>query len=1186
MKVSASIDVLWQLAMGEAVSAEFGEIAPEHFLEAILKLAELNVEDLHRLAPDTQVVRLVSEDVAAVREELNARGINSKRARRELRGLLGKGGSPHRGGDMHRSPASREVFEAAARLAADAGSETLMALHLLQALLASPSPPMLLVLGEAVGQKAEPAPAGNGQAKEPVGLQQLTERLRAMRGELLTKVFGQDHAIHAFIEGLFNAEVVAAADEERRAPRAIFVFAGPPGVGKTFLAETGAGHLARPFKRFDMSAYSGHQQSEALVGMAKSFHAAHPGLLTEFVEQNPNAVLLFDEIEKAHANTIHLFLQILDAGSLEDKYHERNVAFRDTTIIFTTNAGRSLYERPNASGVHRASAAFHRKTILDALENEKNPHTREPFFPTAICSRMATGYPVLFNHLQVNDLERVVRAEVTRVGDLFERQYGRKVTFHDLIPMCLVLREGARADARTLRSQAEAFVKTEIFKFCQLFRTERLDEVMAQVERIHFTLEGDPTAFAPEVRALFETAEPPRLLLLAGEEWASTCRKAAPAAEWFTVDSPEEALQILATQAVDVALLDLWLGGSTAPASGTVFQFDHAPVAAKGLSRGQEFLRKVHERLPNLPVFLLAEARSDQEGVVAGGVDEELVMACVRAGGASGMLVAPSPAEEGEEQDELLQSFAAELLSTCKRLHREKAAARMGDERKALTFDTAPQMGGQSGEVAIRLRNLSLTRAIAAADAGEVLEDVERPRVRFDEVIGADGAKEELKFFIDYLKNPRRFSVLGLKPPKGVLLYGPPGTGKTMLARAMAGESNVAFLQASASSFVTMWQGSGPQSVRDLFERARRYAPAIVFIGEIDAVGKVRMGGAGGARATEETLNALLTEMDGFTGPSADRPVFVLAATNFSVEAQDPQNPERSARTLDPALVRRFSRSILVDLPDTAARRRYLALRLREQGKAEVSDGALDLLAEKSAGMSIANMEQVIEAAGRAAARKETAVTDDLLLEALDTAREGEAKEWSPEFLESTARHEAGHTLMYWLSGWWSPEVSIVARADHGGGMRRCEDEMKRESQTREEMLARIRTCLGGRAAEMLYYGEAGLTTGASGDLQHATGIARQMICGYGMDEEFGLLAVPELLQHAEALSSPLYQKVSESAARILAEQMARTLSLLKENQQHLDALAEGLLRKNRLHRTDLQEILPACPAPPSQETR
>jgi len=1008
-------------------------------------------------------------------------------------------------------------------------------------------------------------------------LEELTERLHRLRDELLKKVFGQDHAVHAFAEGLFNAEVVAAADSARKAPQGIFVFAGPPGVGKTYLAELGASMLGRPFKRFDMTTFSGHEQNDGLIGMAKMYRGAHPGGLTEFVEKNPNAVLLFDEIEKAHQNTIQLFLQVLDAGTLEDKFHERDVAFRDTIIIFTTNAGRTLYDRPNASGVHQASASFHRKTILSALETETDSRTGQPYFPAAICSRMATGYPVLFNHLGVNDLERVVRAELARVGGLIERQYYKQVAFDELVPMCLVLREGARCDARTLRSQAEAFVKTELHKVCQLFETDRLEDALAQVDTIRLALDQDFRQAGADVVSLFERQDRPHVLLVAADELASAYRAHVPEVEWHSAQTAETVLEVLAEHDVDMVLLDIWIGRVEGGFTVTMRQFDRAPAAARGLAAGQELLRKIHERAPAMPVHLLGLDEPSGDAGVSGHIDEELLMACIRGGGARGIVVGCPSDRAAADWQACRDRFAADLLSVCVRLYREKTTDRLGREHKVLTFDTAPRFDRLSGQMVVRLRNLRLSRAIAAADAGEILEDVERPRVKFDDVIGADAAKEELKFFVDYLKNPKRFAAMGLKPPKGVLLYGPPGTGKTMLARAIAGESDVAFLSASASSFVTIWQGSGPQNVRDLFARARRYAPAIVFIDEIDAIGRPRTGAVGGAQAGENTLNALLTEMDGFTSPSADRPVFVLVATNFRVQSEDQDAPERSARTLDPALVRRFSRSILVDLPDTAARKKYLNLRIAEAKRADVSDSALELLAEKSVGMSIAEIEQVIETAGRMAAKGDGLITDDIIIEAMDTAREGEVRKWSPEFLERTARHEAGHTIMYWLSGWLSPEVSIIARGDHGGGMRRCEAEIKRESLTREEMLARIRVSLGGRAAETLYYGQdAGLATGAAGDLEHATNIARQMICRYGMDGGFGLLAAPELLSRPEAVGTPVYQEVCRRSGAMLKEQMDATLKILEQHRDHLEGVAKTLIERNRLHRKDLESLLPA----------
>lgn len=392
-----------------------------------------------------------------------------------------------------------------------------------------------------------------------------------------------------------------------------------------------------------------------------------------------------------------------------------------------------------------------------------------------------------------------------------------------------------------------------------------------------------------------------------------------------------------------------------------------------------------------------------------------------------------------------------------------------------------------------------------------------------------------------------------------------------MLARAMAGETELAYLAATATSFVTVWQGSGPENVRKLFERARRYAPAILFIDEIDAIGKIRSGSSGSGHAEEMALNALLTEMDGFSEDHGNRPVFVLAATNFRVDAQE---YETSGAVLDPALVRRFSRSILVELPDLAARQRFFALRLAEGNNVKVSIQTINLLAEKSVGMSIANLERVIEAAGRMAFRNGVPLTDDLLIEALDVVLDGEPKEWTPEFLEGTAWHEAGHTVMYWHSGWLSPEVSIVARANYGGGMRRAVEEIERECLTQSELLANIRTDLGGRVAELIHFGEdGGLSTGAWSDLEHASNIARKIICRYGMDETFGLATMAEIMSHREAVGTPLYREVQQRVSAILKKQEALTRECLIRHKQELDAVAKALLKKNRLMKSDLEAI-------------
>lgn len=1274
-----------------------------------------------------------------------------------------------------------------------------------------------------------------------LSLSELTQRLRDLRKELLARVYGQDHAIHAFVEGFFNAEVVADADDQRKGPQAIFVFAGPPGVGKTYLAELGASYLDRPFMRFDMTAFSGHHQHQTLIGMPKHFMGAHPGVLTGFVDKNPNAVLLFDEIEKASEDTIQLFLQVLDAGRLGDKFLERDIVFRDTNIIFTTNAGKALYDKPNMSGVHKANSAFHRKTILDALETEIDPRTRQPFFPASICSRLATGYPVLFNHLKVNELERVVESELNRQTGLFQQQYYKQVTFDAALPMCLILREGARTDARTCRSQAEIFVKTEIFKLCQLFKTERLEEVLSQIDRIHLTLDQTIQDMDAHIRMLFELMDKPKVLLVADPKITLLYEQSVDQIHWRTANHAEDALQILANEDVDMVLVDLWLNRPVDPGV-TIQHFDHVPLAAKGLAHGQELLRRVRERLPDIPVYLLSIcATKKKDGDEdEGTIDEGLFMACVRAGGARGMIKSSFINRMVAQWEQHRDRFAQEMLDICHRLQREKTVTKLGQEHKVLGFDTVPHLDEVGRKVEITLRNLRLTRALAAADASEVLDEVERPPTRFDDVIGAESAKEELQFFIDYLKNPRRFAALGVKPPKGVLLHGPPGTGKTMLARAMAGESdvafvpcvgsnlqskyvgsgaenvrnlfarasryapaiifideidaigkartgdftdstlnalltemdgftspspdrpvfvlaatnfdiddygsedddptgrrvldpalvrrfsrtihvdipdraarlqylnkrlkerhqctitdetihqivdrsagmtianleliietatrraaeadteltselllealeshpmpddierpttkfddviganaakeelqfftdflkdpsqlanlgfkhpkgvllygppgtgktmlaramaaesNVAFIPTTGTTFVTMWHGSGPQNIRKLFARARRRAPAIVFIDEIDAIGKVRTGTPGAGQAEERTLNALLTEIDGFTSPSPDKPVFVLAATNFDVKEDDSEDQE-SYKKLDPALLSRFSRKIEVELPDRSARLRFLEMRLKARPVHSVTDESIRLVAERSLKMNFRVLESVLETAARDAIRSGQKLNDHFLEEALETIQYGERKPWKPEQVKKVARHEAGHTIMYWLSGWWANYVSVVSRGKHGGYMAPCSEQIEqRYLRIRDDILADIRVSLGGRAAEVVYYGEKeGLSVGPSSDLKNATNIARRMVSQYGMDDTYGILSTPELFQYREYFSSPVFLKINEAANRILKEQMEITIKQVREHRPYIDKLVDALVEKERLTTEDLKTILP-----------
>ncbi|MGB3345753.1 MAG: AAA family ATPase [Candidatus Humimicrobiia bacterium] len=986
----------------------------------------------------------------------------------------------------------------------------------------------------------------------------LTEHMRIMRTELLGKVFGQDHAVHAFVEGLFNAEVIAHADTTRKSPSAIFVFAGPPGVGKSYLAKLGASYFKHPFKQFNMSSYSDHQSHIQLVGFQPSFQAAKPGILTEFVFKNPDAVLLFDEIEKAHPNVIQLFLQILDSGEIEDQFKAEKVAFRDTKIIFTTNAGSSLYDNPNETGINAANATFHRRTILDALRTERRPDGR-PFFPPAICSRLATGYPVLFNHLGVNELQRIACTEINRVKGLIEQQYYKSITYDDELPLAMVLREGANTDARTVSSQSGIFVKTELFKFFRLYKKRRLDQVLDSVDTIHFCL--DPTEMEnKDIASIFKSPEKSKILLVAQDELSELFKKHVSGVEWLTANTTKDAIQIIASNEIDMILLDIWLDRDintmTEILSGTIRQFDYVPAAARALAEGQELLRAVHERLPTLPIYLISIAEEDDK---VGTVDEELFLACVKSGGARGILTTSFTSDKIEGWQERCDQFIKTLQKTVLHIYREKKARNLGQERKVLAFDTAPSVDQYNRQVAIRLRNLHLSRAVAAEDSTEVLEDVERPTVRFSDVFGANAAKEALQFVVDWLRNPRRYAALGVRPPKGILLTGPPGTGKTMLARALAGESDVAFLVASGTDFVTIWQGSGPQNIRNLFNRARRYAPSIAFIDELDAIGKTRMGGGGAGRAEESTLNALLTEMDGFGNPTM-RSVILLAATNL-------------AEHLDKALLRRFDRIIEVPPPDREARSGYLKHQLLNRKSSKISKKVVDSIAVRSAGMTIADLRHIVNEASVMAAQKASPLTDKILEEAFEKIRMGEAKKTpDKETLKRISHHEAGHALIGWLTGNIPMQVTIIGRGSAGGYMEK-EIEEEKIIYTQNELEDMICLSMGGRAAELIYYGnEDGLSTGVASDLKNATIWAKRMIQEFGMSDEIG-----QIFYDSRYLQDgPLAAKLSNAAEHIIRSQLDRAIKMLKENRKKLDKLSTQLLKKNRIMRSDLEKILSA----------
>ena len=449
-------------------------------------------------------------------------------------------------------------------------------------------------------------------------------------------------------------------------------------------------------------------------------------------------------------------------------------------------------------------------------------------------------------------------------------------------------------------------------------------------------------------------------------------------------------------------------------------------------------------------------------------------------------------------------------------------------------------------------------------------------QVTFSDVAGVEGAKLELTEVVDFLKSPDRFTAVGAKIPKGVLLVGPPGTGKTLLAKAVAGEAGVPFFSISGSEFVEMFVGVGASRVRDLFEQAKKNAPCIVFIDEIDAVGRQRGAGMGGGNdEREQTLNQLLTEMDGFEGNSG---IIIVAATN---------RPD----VLDSALMRpgRFDRQVTVDRPDYAGRLQILNVHAKD--KTLSKDVDLDKVARRTPGFTGADLANLLNEAAILAARKDLdTVTNDEVGDAIERVMAGPEKKdrvISDKKKELVAYHEAGHALVGALMPDYDPvaKVSIIPRGQAGGltFFTPSEERMESGLYSRSYLQNQMAVALGGRVAEEIVYGEEEVTTGASNDLQQVANVARQMITKFGMSDKIGPVALGQSqggmflgrdMSSTRDFSEDTAATIDVEVSELVDTAYKRATKVLSDNRSVLDEMATMLIERETIDTEDIQDLL------------
>jgi cell division protease FtsH len=482
----------------------------------------------------------------------------------------------------------------------------------------------------------------------------------------------------------------------------------------------------------------------------------------------------------------------------------------------------------------------------------------------------------------------------------------------------------------------------------------------------------------------------------------------------------------------------------------------------------------------------------------------------------------------------------------------------------------------------------SNNRAMSFGKSRAKLHTEDKSKVRFEDVAGVDEAKQELAEVVEFLKQPKKFVEIGAKIPKGVLLMGPPGTGKTLLGRAVAGEAGVPFFTISGSDFVEMFVGVGASRVRDLFETAKKNSPCIIFIDELDAVGRQRGAGLGGGHdEREQTLNQLLVELDGFESSSG---IIVMAATN---------RPD----VLDPALLRpgRFDRKVIVDRPDVDGREAILKIHARNKPLADDVD--LEVLAKSTPGLSGADLENMLnEAAILAARRNKRAVSMAEMEEAVDRVIMGPqrpSRRVTERDKEVFAFHEAGHAVVAYLLPNGDPvhKVTIVGRGFAGGYTMTLPEE-ERVVHTRAQMKDILTDMLGGRAAEEIAFDKEEITTGAQNDLERVTKLARRMITEWGMSERLGPITYGQ--QHEEQIflgrdisrqrnySEEIAAAIDQEVRELVDEAYQRALGLLRANWGKLTAVVEALKEKETLNRDAFERIMEAAPeqaAPAARES-